>query len=70
MFDVGKWNNKFDFLEEIFLYKTILYALQNVADDADGPHVGGETDGLEGDNLRSHKLRGPEQDLESNWRAT
>ena len=54
-------------LESKYFYKkTLLWDLQNVADDADGPHVGGETDGLEGDHLRCHKLRGAEQDLESN----
>jgi len=40
--------------------------LQDVTDDADSPHVGGEADGLERDDLRGHEFRSSEQNLETN----
>ena len=40
--------------------------LQDVANDADGPHVGGKADGLERDDLRCNEFRRSEQHLESN----
>ena len=42
--------------------KTIGYS-QDIGDDPQGPHVGAVTDGLKVDHFRSHKLRGPEQNL-------
>ena len=39
--------------------------LQDVANDADGPHVGGKANGLERDDLRSNEFRSSEQHLET-----
>lgn len=37
---------------------------QNIADDSDAPHVCGVADGFIVDHFRSHKLRGPKEDLQ------
>lgn len=42
----------------------IYYVVQDISDDSNGPHVSGEGNGFEIDDLRSHKFRCTKQNLE------